>query len=216
MTGLSLKALGAFLLAVLFSSSASALIVDASSDIFAAGLSSVPASDTAGNPGGNGTLPVFLNVTGGETITLTATGLVNCCDTASFPGVIGPNGFSPNPFGGPSSSIFANSGLLSSVGAYNGPAFALVGVFDNNLAAGPFFVGSDKTLLVPNGATELFLGFADGAGFNNASGYYQDNSGFLTVNAAVPEPSTWAMMILGFLGLGFMAYRRKNSAPRFA
>jgi hypothetical protein len=29
--------------------------------------------------------------------------------------------------------------------------------------------------------------------------------------AAVPEPSTWAMMILGFLGLGWMAYRRKNS-----
>jgi hypothetical protein len=25
----------------------------------------------------------------------------------------------------------------------------------------------------------------------------------------VPEPSTWAMMILGFCGLGFMAYRRK-------
>jgi choice-of-anchor C domain-containing protein len=28
---------------------------------------------------------------------------------------------------------------------------------------------------------------------------------------AVPEPSTWAMMILGFLGVGFMAYRRKSS-----
>jgi hypothetical protein len=28
--------------------------------------------------------------------------------------------------------------------------------------------------------------------------------------SAVPEPSTWAMMILGFTGVGFMAYRRKN------
>ena len=27
--------------------------------------------------------------------------------------------------------------------------------------------------------------------------------------AAVPEPSTWAMMILGFAGIGFTAYRRK-------
>lgn len=26
---------------------------------------------------------------------------------------------------------------------------------------------------------------------------------------AVPEPSTWAMMILGFCGVGFMAYRKK-------
>jgi PEP-CTERM motif-containing protein len=30
--------------------------------------------------------------------------------------------------------------------------------------------------------------------------------------AAVPEPATWGMMILGFLGVGFMAYRRKNTS----
>lgn len=35
--------------------------------------------------------------------------------------------------------------------------------------------------------------------------------------AAVPEPATWAMMILGFVGVGFMAYRRKApSAFRLA
>lgn len=33
---------------------------------------------------------------------------------------------------------------------------------------------------------------------------------------AVPEPSTWAMMVLGFLGVGFMAYRRNNRSFRFA
>jgi hypothetical protein len=35
---------------------------------------------------------------------------------------------------------------------------------------------------------------------------------------AVPEPSTWSMMILGFLGVGFMAYRRRKevTAIRFA
>jgi len=27
----------------------------------------------------------------------------------------------------------------------------------------------------------------------------------------VPEPSTWAMLILGFAGIGFLSYRRKNS-----
>jgi hypothetical protein len=31
-----------------------------------------------------------------------------------------------------------------------------------------------------------------------------------TLAAAVPEPSTWAMMILGFAGIGFMAYRRRG------
>ena len=29
--------------------------------------------------------------------------------------------------------------------------------------------------------------------------------------AAVPEPSTWAMMILGFLGVGFLAYRKQGT-----
>jgi len=33
---------------------------------------------------------------------------------------------------------------------------------------------------------------------------------------AVPEPSTWAMMILGFAGVGFMAYRRKSKSALMA
>jgi hypothetical protein len=28
--------------------------------------------------------------------------------------------------------------------------------------------------------------------------------------AAVPDPSTWAMMLLGFAGVSFMAYRRSR------
>jgi hypothetical protein len=36
---------------------------------------------------------------------------------------------------------------------------------------------------------------------------------FVQVGSGVPEPSTWAMMILGFAGIGFMAYRRRT---RFA
>ncbi len=34
------------------------------------------------------------------------------------------------------------------------------------------------------------------------------STGAIGAVAAVPEPSTWAMMILGFVGLGFMAYRK--------
>jgi hypothetical protein len=32
----------------------------------------------------------------------------------------------------------------------------------------------------------------------------------LTIGGAVPEPSTWAMLLLGFAGIGFMAYRQKS------
>jgi hypothetical protein len=34
--------------------------------------------------------------------------------------------------------------------------------------------------------------------------------------AAIPEPSTWAMMLAGFAGLGALAWRRKNGASRLA
>lgn len=33
-----------------------------------------------------------------------------------------------------------------------------------------------------------------------------------TISGAVPEASTWAMMILGFAGVGFLAYRRRGQA----
>jgi hypothetical protein len=31
------------------------------------------------------------------------------------------------------------------------------------------------------------------------------------IASAVPEPATWAMMLLGFLGVGFLAYRKKSA-----
>jgi hypothetical protein len=33
---------------------------------------------------------------------------------------------------------------------------------------------------------------------------------------AVPEPSTWAMMLLGFVGLGYAGYRRTRKAVSIA
>ncbi len=44
----------------------------------------------------------------------------------------------------------------------------------------------------------------DGFGFDYAIGNYQVS--------AVPEPSTWAMMIIGFAGLGFMSWRKVRSS----
>ena len=42
-----------------------------------------------------------------------------------------------------------------------------------------------------------------------AAAHMEIADAFLAV-AAVPEPSTWVMMILGFAGLGFLAYRRSR------
>jgi hypothetical protein len=77
-----------------------------------------------------------------------------------------------------------------------------------------------ESLLLSNGTANLvapgtFIGFQeDSAGisrvvFSNGSIVVRDISISNSVSA-VPEPSTWAMMIVGFLGVGFLAYRAKG------
>jgi hypothetical protein len=45
-----------------------------------------------------------------------------------------------------------------------------------------------------------------------SSGYADSyKSGSWALASSVPETSTWAMMILGFLGIGAMAYRKKSA-----
>ena len=62
-------------------------------------------------------------------------------------------------------------------------------------------------------------------GFNYTDGHgiralvpdpYGTTQEMIVQTAAVPEPSTWAMMILGFCGIGFMAYRRKSKPALMA
>jgi hypothetical protein len=65
--------------------------------------------------------------------------------------------------------------------------------------------------------TPLNFTFSGGTGtfmvsdLNVNAGQTASVTGHLTeITTSVPEPSTWAMMILGFFGIGFMAYRRRN------
>ncbi len=74
--------------------------------------------------------------------------------------------------------------------------------------------------LVGDAGGTLFLIGAGPVNFNGLSGeltvgywdsYYPDNSGSQRLSvSAVPEPSSWAMMLLGFAGIGFAAYRRSG------
>jgi hypothetical protein len=71
---------------------------------------------------------------------------------------------------------------------------------------------------LPNFQTQ-FLGFISTDPFNaitltvptDASWVVSDfTTNAQALTSAIPEPSTWAMMLLGFAGVGFMAYRRKS------
>ena len=46
--------------------------------------------------------------------------------------------------------------------------------------------------------------------YTDPSAQFASRSGDLVFATAVPEPSTWAMMILGCCGVGFLRYRRRN------
>jgi len=46
--------------------------------------------------------------------------------------------------------------------------------------------------------------------------FHSTNNAFEFALASVPEPSTWAMMALGFAGLGYAAFRRKSNGRAFA
>jgi hypothetical protein len=50
--------------------------------------------------------------------------------------------------------------------------------------------------------------------FGVSDGDFADNSGAFTITvASVPEASTWTMLMLGFAGLGFAAYRSRKVQP---
>lgn len=67
--------------------------------------------------------------------------------------------------------------------------------------------GSRQTFNIPDSATTLVLGIADGFSFSGEAGYYDDNTGGYTVRYdVVPSPGT-----LGLLGLsGLVVARRKR------
>jgi hypothetical protein len=46
--------------------------------------------------------------------------------------------------------------------------------------------------------------------FSAAGQLIEANYEFSLLEGGVPESSTWAMMIIGFAGIGFMACRRKS------
>ena len=77
------------------------------------------------------------------------------------------------------------------------------GVSNNlfNFASGEAISNNVSTIAFTPGDAFTAIAFSDGTVIGTGQSY---------ISAAVPEPSTWAMMILGFCGLGFLAYRRKN------
>ena len=76
--------------------------------------------------------------------------------------------------------------------------------------------GHNYCPLVSSGVA--FSGLAESVNFSGTENYivFDDITiGSVTpITGGVPEPSTWAMLLLGFAGVGFMAYRRRQNGPQ--
>lgn len=157
-------------------------------------------------------------VVAGQTYTVTSTGTANL--NVNFNGSLGapfnadgiPTYLFPSPY-----SAFYPNGLnydpsqSSTAYAIGGPT-TLYGALLGTFTASPTGYSSYFTL----GSSDTFTSAVSGNLYgvvNDCANCYGDNSGgfnvtLSAVRGAVPEPGTWAMMLLGFGAIGF-AMRRK-------
>ena len=172
--------------------------IPATANIFAAGGSALPAAD-----GGAGTPPRGIRLPAATYRVVAVSGIegrVTCCNTQPKPVYNLPQG----------RADFRTN--LTGVGGISGvsmrTAMALVGVFVGASASAPpptntytnrpaigqvFYValrspdGVPVEFVVPEGATRLFFGIADGYSFQGKPGWYGDNEGFFRATVDVRE-----------------------------
>jgi hypothetical protein len=196
------------------------LTLPATADIFLAGQTTVPAQGSEGSffpqqtAGGNfnngaGTLPEKVTVGPGGVI-VSATGTWSCGVGCTSNGPAGSTqwtlGVSTKTIGPFTVASYTGVTTLALVGAWGGS--------DPSTAA--FLIGAGPVVLKPPAGDDvLYLGTVDAFGQSGGTEYagtYNDNIGQLGITVtSIAEPASWALMVLGFAGLGFAGYRRTRA-----
>jgi hypothetical protein len=195
---------------------------------------------TLSNSFGSGTINTFVNNVPGFSATISINGsgqILSYANSEYWFEVLGPNGVSVPIVINGSGSVSQSTTTPNSVSLFFG---APTGTIQLGTACGgsncgsvqnsSFVVSAPETILTNtqyNIQTSLFVvaqaSFGTDAQFASidplitfapnfdATGFSIElSAGVGNSPGAVPEPSTWAMMLLGFVGIGFMAYRSKN------
>jgi hypothetical protein len=115
---------------------------------------------------------------------------------------------------GGNAQFSANSMLISQYEAGTVSAYEVGALGLPILSTGRLFIsglsGAEGAAIDPLTGDFLFSTFGGGNQIAVVQGFDAP------VTPGVPEPSTWAMMILGFAGVGFMAYRRSRKDNELA
>jgi hypothetical protein len=139
-------------------------------------------------------------------------------------------------FSGPSADVsvhvLASGSASTSTPGINGSASSSLTLFGNNYLAcsscifggttfsvdEPFLVQTNHNYAITMQAIVQSMQNQNGSAsvdpfFSVPDGFFIDISPDIgNLSPSVPEPSTWAMMILGFAGIGYLTYRRRNQA----
>lgn len=184
--------------------------INADDNIWGAGLSAPP--DPGG--GGAGELPVDIPLSGSPAIYVSnVTGLTNCCSSSpntpadgasGGQGISGYGGLSGitdsdyhfylvgvfldnvQPSTAPPTLDFTSNHDFTSLSPELGQIF-FVG---DGLTGFETGTGSPQQFVVPAGATDLYLGIPDAAGFSGDPGFYSDNTGSLTATVSTQQAPT--------------------------
>ncbi|MEO7410613.1 MAG: PEPxxWA-CTERM sorting domain-containing protein [Sphingomicrobium sp.] len=144
-------------------------------------------------------------------------------DSTAFSGFVVSNGTGVL-YNDRDTSIFIESlvsGGTFALGAFDGSAVAGgVGTGATSLFVQGFLLGNlvnSGNFTINGGGFTNFSGLAGTFdrltfdGINGEGGFQLDNINLRAVEGAVPEPSTWAMMLIGFGAVGYSMRRRRRS-----
>jgi hypothetical protein len=147
----------------------------------------------------NSSTPTFLGTFGPGTYNITGSGLVDLVGEVDSGFTVKPDGTPNTSVTYPGYSYFNPSGSTSADGNYGpGGSGIKIGALMGSFGSSPssyFLIGFSKTISLTS--TESLYGLVNDT-------YYSNNGGAFSVAvSSVPEPATWALMILGFGMIGF-------------
>jgi hypothetical protein len=210
-------------------------VSSASADIISNPVSNYPFQSLAGAPLQGGQQTQFVGETFTAPITGTLTDFQFVLGSSSIASVYGAvyawDGSKPTTILWQSPAVVAAAGLLDfspiGVNVTQGQAYvaflSTYGIVNNTGTATVnsclSFSGCNNVNSNPYLGDLVWKTIYDGTvplqeSWNKAT--YLDATFSAAFASAVPEPSTWAMMILGFAGVSFMAYRRKSKPALMA
>jgi hypothetical protein len=158
----------------------------------------------------------YLNTAGSYAVNLHAVDSLSAPDGAAISASLrfGQAGLSTTFFNNFTTTDFQEAHCINGCPS---PGFAIptAGAFtpDNQvqMVANTLYLIQLDLLFRPTTSGVQISGLIDPTFSTSASGgQFIFSPGVFDATASVPEPSTWAMMLLGFAGVGFMAYRRKS------